>query len=165
MKRIALLMFALVAMCANAQEIIYDKTEGGIRTIICSDEIVTTGKTPVFLGLSFSRSRNLDSYRLNFTIMRNRLIHVKQKAKISFVQSDGTNIVLYNIFDEVSQKTGSYHKANLISEISSTQLNLLMLDAKRIKIETTTGTIDEPINESKLSKLLLLEFDLIQNKL
>ena len=165
MKRIALLMLALVAMCANAQEITYDKTERGTRTIICSDEVITTGVNPISVGLSFSRSSNYDMYSLNFTIKRNRLIHVKEKGRITFAQSDGTNIILRNAFDEVSQKDNETHTANLICEITSTQLQMLMAGATQIKIETTTGIISEPINESKFIKVLLLEFDLIHNKL
>lgn len=166
MKRIALLLFAMVAMCANAQEIIQDETSSrGARTIVCSNEIASIGKNEISIGLSFTRAKDFDMYSLNIGVKRNRLIHVVEGGKITFIQEDGTKIILKNFFDETSYSFDGIHSANLVCEITSTQLGLLMAGAKSIQIQTTTGLMEEPLNQDRLIKNLLMEFDLIHNKL
>lgn len=166
MRKLLLLLFALCSLYTQAQSIISDEKDSrGNRTIVCSDELVTTGATKLYVSLSYSKNKNFDMYIIGLKIESSYPTTIKENARFRFLQNDGTKISLVNAFDSESYKLGDVYSNSINGEITATQLSVLLIGVESIQIEARQKMISEKVNSERFAKVLLLQYDLIQNRL
>ena len=168
-------MFALVAMCANAQEINLDKTDENTRLIMCASESMRSFSDKVVFECALSRTEIYKrvEWQLSLTIKQLYPITINKGSRLLIKMNDDSVIELKTIneqSDEIgnSQVVGSsvisQYTVFPIYSVTEEQIAQISQGVKKIRVETSLEPIDKEFKKDKMGKIIEGQYKVISER-
>lgn len=178
MKKLFIASF-LLFLSANifAQKIELDKVENGERTIICSHENVRSMKDKVVFSVALCVNQDKEGknyYNLSLKTTAQSPITVPKGGKLLIKLSNDSVIELSTIMEyagtvrDVHNVNGFVYSDYTIFPkflLSTEQVEQICKGVKRIRLETTTGSVDKDFKKDKIGEVISSEYGLIKSAL
>lgn len=172
MKKLFLCMFAMVAMCANAQEISLDKSDENTRLIMCASESMRSFSDKVIFECSLSRSElfNKVTWQISLTIKQLYPITINKDSRLLIKLKDDSIIELTSANDQSdeignSQLVGTsvitQYTIFPIYRVTEEQIAQISQGVKKIRVETSLDPIDKEFKKDKMGKIIEGQYKLI----
>lgn len=175
MKKIVLLMFALVAMCANAQEINLDKKDENGRLIMCKQESMRSFSDKVLFDCALSRSQIYDEvyWQISLVVKQLYSISIPKGSRLLIKLKDDSIIELKSIND-VEDRIGDAQVigSSVISQytvfptysVTEEQIAQISQGVKKIRVETSLQPIDKEFKKDKMGKIIEGQYKVISER-
>lgn len=170
-------MLCLISILAFAQEIEYDKSTNGERSIMCKYESVRNMKDKTVFSVALSAEQNKEkrtSYFLSLKTTSGTPITVPKGGKLLIKLNDNTIIEL-NTLMEYAGTVRDVHNVNgfvfhdytifPLFHINDAQIKQISEGVKKIRLETTEGNKDKEFKKDKIGAIIKGQYKLIHNKL
>ena len=177
MKNILIIICFLCGINSFAQEIEYDKSANGERSIMCKYESIRSMKDKTVFSVALSAEKNkenITSYFLSLKTTSGTPITVPEGGKLLIKLKDDTVIELRTLM-EYAGTVRDVHNVNgfvfhdytifptfLVSEI---QIEQISKGVKKIRLEATDGNKDKEFKKDKIGNAIKNQYLLIQNTL
>ena len=161
MKKLIFIYSLLVLNCLSSfsQDIEYDKTQNGERSIMCKYEIVRSMKDKTVFSVALSAEQNTEkdlSYFFSLKTTSNTPITVPQGGRL-LLKLDDDSIIELKTLTKYAGTVRDVHNINgyVFSDytifpsfpINEVQINKLAKGVKKIRLETTDGYRDTEIKK------------------
>lgn len=180
MKKLALFLSIIAALhgsSAFSQEIEYDKTQNGERSIMCKYENVRSMKDKTVFSVALQVEENSKgelSYFLSLKTTSNTPITVPEGGILLLKLEDDSIIELKTLM-KYAGTVRDVHNINgyVFSDytifpsfpINEVQISKLSKGVKKIRIETIDGYRDKDFKKDKIGIAIKGQYDLLQNQL
>lgn len=167
----------LTSLLAFAQEIEYDKSADGERSIMCKYESVRSMKDKTVFSVALSAEQNkenITSYFLSLKTTSGTPITVPEGGKLLIKLKDDSVIELKTLMEyagtvrEVHNVNGFvFHDYTIFPSfpINDTQIKQISGGVKKIRLETVDGNRDKEFKKDKIGTVIKEQYALIVNKL
>lgn len=175
MKNILIIICFLCGINSFAQEIEYDKSANGERSIMCKYESIRSmkDKTAFSVALSAEKNKeNITSYFLSLKTTSGTPITVQEGGKLLIKLKDDTVIELKTLMEyagtvrDVHNVNGFvFHDYTIFPAfpINETQIKQISGGVKKIRLETIDGNKDKEFKKDKIGSIIESQYSLLQN--
>lgn len=165
----------LTSLLAFAQEIEYDKSADGERSIMCKYESVRSMKDKTVFSVALSAEKNkenITSYFLSLKTTSGTPITVPKGGKLLIKLNDDTVIELKTLMEyagtvrDVHNVNGFvFHDYTIFPAfpINETQIKQISGGVKKIRLETIDGNKDKEFKKDKIGSIIESQYSLLQN--
>lgn len=177
MKKLFLsIILCLTSLLTFAQEIEYDKSANGERSIMCKYESVRSMKDKTVFSVALSAEQNkenITSYFLSLKTTSGTPITVPEGGKLLIKLKDDSVIELKTLMEyagtvrEVHNVNGFvFHDYTIFPAfpINDTQIEKISGGVKKIRLETVDGNRDKEFKKDKIGTVIEAQYELIQTK-
>ena len=178
MKKLLLLITCfLYGITSFAQEIEYDKTENGERSIMCKYENVRSMKDKTVFSVSLMAEQDKEKnvfYFLSLKTTSNTPITVAKGGTLLIKLNDDSILELHTQMEyagtirDIHNINGfvySDYTINPAFQISKEQISQISEGVKKIRLVTTTDYRDKEFKKDKIGAAIKAQYELIQEKL
>lgn len=170
-------VLCLTSLFTFAQEIEYDKSANGERSIMCKYESVRSMKDKTVFSVAISAEQtkeNITSYFLSLKTTSGKPITVPEGGKLLIKLKDDTVIELKTLMEyagtvrDVHNVNGFvFHDYTIFPAfpINETQIKQISGGVKKIRLETIDGNKDKEFKKDKIGTVIKEQYALIVNKL
>ena len=177
MKNILLIICFLCGINSFAQEIEYDKTENGERSIMCKYENIRSMKDKTVFSVALMVEQDKEKnvfYFLSLKTTSNTPITVDKGGSLLIKLNDDSILELHTMM-EYAGTVGDVHNINgfVYSDytihpafaINEEQIKQMFDGVKKIRLVTTTDYRDKEFKKDKIGVAIKAQYELIQEKL
>lgn len=165
----------LTSLLAFAQEIEYNKSNNGERSIMCKYESIRSMKDKTVFSLALAAEQNKEniiSYFLSLKATSGTPITVPKGGKLLIKLNDDIIIELKTLMEykgtvrDVHNVNGFvFHDYTIFPAfpINETQIEQISKGVKKIRLETIDGNKDKEFKKDKIGSIIKSQYWLLQN--
>lgn len=178
MKKLLLLITCFLSgITSFAQEIEYDKTENGERSIMCKYENIRSMKDKTVFSVALMAEQDKEKnifYFLSLKTTSNTPITVEKGGILLIKLNDDSVLELHTQMEyagtvrDIHNINGfvySDYTINPAFQISKEQISQISEGVKKIRLVTTTDYRDKEFKKDKIGAAIKAQYELIQEKL